>query len=181
MVNFIPVSIYEGEHDVFFESETGFFVRITNTVSHGNPDSLWYSETVDGEAYYYPHINESQAYLTTPWQHDFEEEPVSTGGSVELVELPSSDLYLVGRSNAIPAYSPYYLFDRENEEIYSVHNAFIPADFDGDDLLEFDAQDGVVAVENERTGYSRPMDADSIVDRMGDRFEYALPIRVPSN
>lgn len=177
MVDSIPVSVFENDNDVFFQSETGLFVQITNTVIHGNPDGLWEEEHEDDEVYYYPQINESQAYLTTPWEHEFEEDPVSTGGSVELVELPGGELYLVGRSNAIPAYSPYYFFDRDTEEVYSVHNAFMPSDFDGDDVLGFEAQDDVVAVENERTGFSRPMDKESVVDRMGDRFEYALPVR----
>lgn len=177
MSELTPVTIYEGENAVFFESPSEFFIKVNNTVIP-NPEDLW--EVTNGKITV--PVNEGSAKFVQPF---FEPEltEVATGDLEYITQ--NGDFFIVGESDNIPGYSNYYLHHPKTNNIYEViYKPFNGEQIVTDDFLEFSGFkeqakqfETPVLVENHKTGVRGVHGVNDLHEKVGESFQYLLRVR----
>lgn len=148
----VPVTLYVSDYAVFLENED-FFIRVSNSVAH-DPADIW-EQNENGEITVA--VNEGKAEFSQRLFHgDLEE---VTTGTVELLSA-KSERFLVGFSQNIPGYSPYFVRHTETGNIYCiVYEPHAPENEVTDPLFETSEREAraeqfekPVLVENVETG-----------------------------
>lgn len=170
MVETVPVDIYEGDYRLYIESLGELFIEVSNSV-HPDPSKYW-QEDEDGVLQVT--TNESTANFTQQYLVDMGEK-VEDNLKVELVKRGGTH-YLLGQSENIPAYYPFYVYHTETEEIYEVLHGW-GEDFAADSFIGEPSYEESVLVKNVRTEQSRPLDKETFERQLETGLaRFALPL-----
>jgi len=174
MVKQIPVSVHEENGYAFFKSEQGLLIKISNSVLR-DQSKYWSTQESSTGKQYVPDTNEGKAKFTITLDGISDDSLVDTGGHIDVIETIDGEKYIIGYSNAVPAYSPFYLANVETDSVYKVHTMVKHKPYD-DTVLDMELGDDDIIVENVESGLSKPFEKDVVYSKIGDELQYALPI-----
>lgn len=174
-------NINDGEnmyHRVVFESEYMSF-EFRSGIGGYYPLEDSHLMIEDQNEVYYPHINETQM---TPYLQSTEELTQFKKDVSIKYTIVSGDLYVVSQ-NDITAYGP--IFFHINGVPYAAKDPLLVTpeeSYKGDKFLGIDSVDQPIQVENIRTGYSNPIEYDTLSEIIqNDKMNGLLKLEEPND